>query len=100
MTAQPYRILWRSVAEDELNEIIHYIAQDSPMRAKKFGLDLYNKIHLLMQQPMLGRTGRPGLPDFMRELIVHKNYIVFYRVLDDTRTIIISNIKHTAQQWP
>ncbi|MFA5521463.1 MAG: type II toxin-antitoxin system RelE/ParE family toxin [Castellaniella sp.] len=95
-----YDIVWRPIAEADLDNIIDCIAQDKPISAEKFGDELRNKVLLLAQYPKLGRTGRPGLPPFLRELVVHRNYIIFYRVLDETRTIEIFNVKHTAQQTP
>ena len=52
------------------------------------------------QYPELGRTGRPGVPEWLRELVVHLNYAVFYRVLDDVGTVEILRVKHAAQQMP
>ncbi len=95
-----YRILWRRIAEVDLDNIVDYIAQDNPIRAEEFGQELRAKVLPLAQHPKLGRTGRPGLPAFLRELVVHRNYIVFYRVLDETRTVEILRVKHAAQQAP
>ncbi|MFN2332263.1 MAG: type II toxin-antitoxin system RelE/ParE family toxin [Halomonas sp.] len=50
--------------------------------------------------PELGRKGRPGLPDWLRELGVHPNYIVFYRVLAEARIVEILRVKHAAKQAP
>jgi plasmid stabilization system protein ParE len=36
----------------------------------------------------------------VRELVVHRNYIIFYRVLSDARIVEILRVKHTAQQAP
>lgn len=96
----PYRIFWRRIAEIDLDNIVDYIAQDNPIRAEEFGQELRAKVLPLAQHPKLGRTGRPGLPAFLRELVVHRNYIVFYRVLDETRTVEILRVKHAAQQAP
>lgn len=96
----PYRIVWRPIAESDLDNIVDFIAQDNPIKAEEFGYALRTKVLPLAQHPKLGRTGRPGLPKFLRELVVHKNYIVFYRVLDDARTVEILRVKHTAQQVP
>ena len=95
-----YRIVWRPIAEADLDSIIDYIAQDNPTKAEAFGQELRDKTLPLAQHPKLGRTGRPGLPAFLRELIAHRNYIVFYRVLDEARTVEILRVKHTAQQTP
>lgn len=99
-TKAPYRIIWRPMAEADLDNIIDYIAQDNPTRAEEFGQELRDKTLPLAQHPKMGRTGRPGLPTFVRELIAHRNYIVFYRVLDDAHTVEILRVKHAAQQTP
>ena len=96
----PYRIAWRPMAEADLDNIIDYIAQDNPTRAETFGQELRYKTFPLAQHPKMGRTGRPGLPAFVRELVAHRNYIVFYRVLDDAGTVEILRVKHAAQQMP
>ena len=96
----PYRIVWRPLAEADLDNIVDYIAQDNPIKAEEFGQALRTKVLPLAQHPKLGRTGRPGLPTFLRELVAHKNYIIFYRVLDEARTVEILRVKHTAQQVP
>ena len=88
------------MAEADLDNIIDYIAQDNPTRAETFGQELRDKTLPLAQHPKMGRTGRPGLPAFVRELVAHRNYIVFYRVWDETRTVEILRVKHAAQQTP
>ena len=96
----PYRIVWRPIAEIDLDNIIDYISQDNPTKAETFAQELRDKTLPLAQHPKLGRTGRPGLPAFLRELVAYRNYIVFYRVLDGARTVEILRVKHTAQQMP
>ena len=88
------------MARDDLRAIVRYIGKDNPARARSFGKELRNKTKPLAQHPELGRTGRPGLPDWLRELVVHPNYIVFYRVLAEARTVQILRVKHAAQQTP
>ncbi len=72
----------------------------APSRARRFGQQLRDRTLLLAQHQETGRTGRPGLPAFVRELIVHRNDIVFYRVLDDVATVEILRVKHAAQRLP
>lgn len=100
MTAKPYRIEWRPMAREDLRGIVRFIAKDNPIRARSFGQELQDKTKPLAQHPELGRTGRPGLPPFLCELVVHPNYIIFYRVLETTRTIGIVRVKHVAQKMP
>lgn len=96
----PYRIVWRPMAEADLEDIVDYIAEDDPVRAEEFGQELRAKVAPLAQHPKLGRAGRPGLPAFLRELVAHRNYIVFYRVLVKTRTVEILRVRHVAQTLP
>jgi toxin ParE1/3/4 len=98
--AELYRIKWRPMAREDLRAIVDYIGKDSPSRAKRFGQELRDKTNPLAQHPELGRKGRPGLPDWLRELVVHPNYVVFYRVLAEARTVEILRVKHAAQQAP
>ncbi|MGS0743160.1 type II toxin-antitoxin system RelE/ParE family toxin [Glaciimonas sp. GG7] len=94
----PYRIVWRPIAETDLDNIVDYIAQDNSTKAEEFGQELRDKTLLLAQHPNLGRIGRPGLPAFVRELVAHRNYLIFYRVLDETHTVEILRVRYTAQQ--
>lgn len=83
------------MAREDLRGIVHYIGKDNPTRARSFGQELRAKTKPLAQHPELGREGRlPGI----RELVIHPNYIVFYRVLDEARTVQILRVKHAAQQ--
>ena len=100
MNAAPHRIEWRPKAREDLRAIVDYIGKDNPSRAKRFGQELRDKTEALSQHPELGRIGRPGLPDWLRELVVHPNYIVFYRVLAEARTVEILRVKHATQQAP
>jgi toxin ParE1/3/4 len=100
MTAKPYRIEWRPMAREDLRAIVRHIGKDNPTRAKSFGQELRDKTKSLAQHPELGRQGRPGLPDWLREIVMHPNHIVFYRVQAEARTVEILRVKHAAQQTP
>ena len=85
------------MAREDLRAIIKTIGKDNPARAKSFGKELRDKTKPLVQHPELGRSGRlPGI----RELVAHPNYIIFYRVLAEGRTVQILRVKHAAQQTP
>ena len=99
-TAKDYRIEWRPKAVDDLRAIVAYIGKDNPVKAREFGQLLRNKVDSLARHPESGRSGWPGLPKYVRELIVHPNYIVFYRLRAATRIAEILRIKHVAQQMP
>jgi toxin ParE1/3/4 len=94
------RIEWRPKAREDLRAIVAYIGRDNPTGARSFGQELRDGTEPLAQHPELGRSGRPGLPHYVRELVVHRNYIIFYRVLAEARTVEILRVKHAAQQAP
>lgn len=121
--AQRSHIQWRPRAQDDLRAVIRQIAWgdpglDSPgpgsgglqgagqappesgrtELVRLFGQALRSQIGKLAQCPRLGRTGRPGLQGDIRELVVHDDYIVFYRVLAQAGVVEILRIKHTARQ--
>jgi toxin ParE1/3/4 len=86
---------WTRKALENLAQIAAYIGQDNPTRARSFVGEIKEKTELLVTFPALGRPGRvPGT----RELIVHENYVVPYRVKGDTVQII--RVQHVARLWP
>lgn len=86
---------WTRKALENLDQIAAYIAHDNPARASSFVGEIKQKTALLLEFPALGRPGRvPGT----RELVVHENYVVPYRVKGDTVQII--RVQHVARLWP
>ena len=85
-------IRWTRKALENLEQVAAYIAQDNPTRASSFIGEIKEKTELLASFPALGRPGRvPGT----RELVVHDNYVVPYRLKDDTVQII--RVQHVAR---
>ncbi len=86
---------WTRKALVNLDQIAAYIGQDNPSRANAFVGEIKEKTELLMAFPSLGRPGRvPGT----RELVVHENYVMPYRVKGDIVQII--RVQHVARLWP
>lgn len=86
---------WTRKALENLDQIATYIARDNPKRANSFVGEIKEKTELLVAFPALGRPGRvPGT----RELVVHQNYVIPYRVKDGVVQII--RVHHVARLWP
>jgi len=100
MDQKTYAIQWRPAAVADLDAIIDFIGKDSPKTAGEFGELLREKTLMLADHPQAGRSGRPGLPAYVLELVVHRHYIVFYRIRSSKRIVEILRIKHTARQTP
>ena len=86
---------WRPKAQESLQQIVDYIANENPVAA----FELYEAIRQatseLPQHPYLYRKGRLF---GTREIVVHPNYLVIYRVM--TYDIQILNVLHARQQYP
>ncbi len=75
-------IEWSIIAENDLNEIIDYIAQDSVEYALSFYEQVREKVENLILFPKMGRIV-PELDDpNIRELIL-RNYRIIYRILGE-----------------
>jgi len=97
VTTKGFHIEWRPEARQDLHGIVRHIGKDSATRAARFGQGIRDKVGNLARHPALGRPGRiTGI----RELVVHPNYIVFYRVKPKAGVVEILRVKHAAQQMP
>ena len=90
-----HRLEWKKQARHDLIKIVEYIAEDNPDAADKLADDIEGKAQGLRERPELYRAGRKR---GTREMVVHPNYIVIYRVRKESVEIL--RVKHTAQQWP
>jgi toxin ParE1/3/4 len=85
-------IKWTQAALRSVDDIAAYIANDNPIRATSFVLELQEAVTKLQAHPGMGRAGRvPGT----RELVLHKNYIAIYRVRGDDVEIL--RLHHAAR---
>lgn len=89
------KVIWSSAAKLSLKEIADYIALDSRKRALDLTEKIYDKSKALKDFPEIGRVGR--VYD-TREIVVHKNYILVYRI--KSNEIQILQVFHSARKWP
>ncbi len=80
-------IEWSSIAQNDLNKIIDYIAQDSFEYALLFYEQVREKVENLTKFPKMGRKV-PELDDpNIRELIL-RNYRLIYQILGEKIQIV------------
>lgn len=89
------RVRWRPVAEADRDAIVEHIAQDNPVAAIELGDAIDRRVARLPEHPLLYRTGRVR---GTREMVVHPNYVVVYRI--SRGEIQILRVLHSARQWP
>ena len=80
---------------DNLVAIVSHIEKDNAERAKSFALEIQAKTNSLAKFPGIGRAGRVR---GTRELVIHPNYIIPYRVRSNVVEIL--RIQHVARRWP
>lgn len=86
---------WSALAEQDLLEILSYIADENPDAAKRFNDRIQIRVTALATQPRQYRTGRVA---GTREMVVHPCYVVVYTEMD--AKVLILRVLHTALQWP
>jgi toxin ParE1/3/4 len=87
------KVVWTLRAIAELARIADRIAEDKPLTAHAFVADLRQKVARLQSFPLLGRTSPY---DDARELVVHRNYLVTYRVR--ANEVQVLQVWHVARQ--
>ncbi len=81
-------------AEEDLQQIGRYIALDDAEAARRFCNDLFLAARSLRLLPYRGRrfSQKPNLLQ-----IIHRSYLILYKVDDDARTVEVLRFWHAAQ---
>ena len=95
MTARPVRaIRWKKAADDDLAEIVEYIAADSPQAAERFLDDLLASVETLARFPYAGSI-YPRFPKARQ--LVFGSYVIYYTVA--TREVVVRAVIHGARRF-
>jgi toxin ParE1/3/4 len=86
---------WNDDATDQLTRIIEYIAQRNFAASERLERQFHEKVELACHVPGMGRPGRVR---GTREIVVHPNYIVVYRVTADQLKVV--RVLHARQKYP
>jgi toxin ParE1/3/4 len=90
MARRSFRVQWAEAAVRDLEELMSYIAADSPLNAERILDKLEKRAQTLGSTPVRGRVV-PELAHFgirnWRELIV-KPYRIIYRIDEDTVNVL------------
>ena len=93
-----YLIRLLRLAEEDLNEIILFTAQDNPLAAEKMATSIEKNIQMLASHPLLGKVPKESelAGAGYRHLIVD-NYLIFYTIEEET--IFVHRIIHGARDY-
>jgi len=88
-------VQWLTKARNNLATIIEYIAERNDVAALELQEDIERAASQLPQHPYLYRPGRVA---GTREIVVHPNYMIVYRIRPTVIEIVA--VLHTRQQYP
>lgn len=91
------KLVWRSAAMSDREKIMRYIAQDKLSAALKLNQEFKEKAELARTNPTMYRAGRIR---GTREIVVHNNYVIVYKVDEKAKVITMLRVLHAAQQFP
>lgn len=98
MSRPKYTVCLLRIAEDDLSEIISYIAADRPSAAESLATRIEKKLRLLTRNPHLGHI--PNEEELARveyRYMVIENYLAFYTI--EGQTIYVHRILHGARDY-
>ena len=89
------RVRWTTDAADDLERICDYIAETSPISARRVAQAVVEGVASLATFP---NRGRPGRVEGTREFVFAPlPFVAVYEVHDEVQVL---RILHGAQQWP
>jgi toxin ParE1/3/4 len=86
-------------SQDDLREIVSFIARDNPERARSFGNELVNRALSISDFPEIGRMV-PELGDPAVHEIIHGSYRIVYELLRNPDAIYALRFWHAARGKP
>jgi addiction module RelE/StbE family toxin len=90
-----HTVEWKPRALADLESIARKISTGSRLGAERLLRNAAAKAALLSFHPHAGRGGRqPGTC----ELVIHRHYVMVYRIDGDRVSIL--RVLHTARKWP
>jgi toxin ParE1/3/4 len=98
MPTDKYQIRFLKIAEEDLTEIVSYIAADNQTAANSIATKIEKNLELLSENPLLGRIPRDEeIRNLRYRYLIVQNYIIFYTIED--KTIFIHRILHGARNY-
>lgn len=88
-------VRWSDEAERDLVQILDFIAERNPAAADRLQVRFSNVVKNLQDLSLIYREGRVS---GTREIVVHPNYVLIYRIGADAVWIV--NVLHSARRYP
>lgn len=94
-----YQIVWTKSAQEDLKQIVSFIAVDNPSAAERFGVAFIDQVEQIAQFPWSGRRVPEKKTERLRELI-YAPYRIIYEISGNQSIIYIVRIWHAARGQP
>ncbi|MGN6365856.1 type II toxin-antitoxin system RelE/ParE family toxin [Asticcacaulis taihuensis] len=91
------KLTWKHAARLDRLAIFEFIAADNMSAAVELDHVFDQKARQLLDMPHSGRKGRMRQT---RELVIHPNYLLIYRLNPAIGSVEILRVLHAAQKWP
>lgn len=88
-------VRWSDEAERDLVQILDFIAERNPAAADRLQVRFSDVVKNLQDRSLIYREGRVS---GTREIAVHRNYVLIYRIGADAVWIV--NVLHSARRYP
>src|SRR5690349_2777720 len=86
-------------SQEDLRNLVRYIAKDNPERARTFGYELIDKALSIGLMPERGRVV-PELKDAAVREIIHGSYRIIYELVRDPEAVFVLRFWHAARGEP
>lgn len=87
------KLRWARSALADLQAVLEYVARDNPHAARALAAGFRQTAEHVTAHPFIGRRGEI---EGTRELMLHRNYLLTYRV--SSETVEILQVWHVAQK--
>ncbi|QXD25026.1 type II toxin-antitoxin system RelE/ParE family toxin [Opitutia bacterium ISCC 51] len=94
-----YQVVWTESAQEDLKQIVNFIATDDPVAAERFGLGLVDHFEQASLQPWSGRKVPEANIEELRELI-YSPYRIIYEIMDGQKLVYVIRVWHAARGEP
>ena len=95
----PVKLVYTCKAEDDLDSIFAYIAEDSPTNAFNYIDKMQSAIENLIISPCMGVSCKAKGIDRDCRLLIFEKYLIFYQLDEDDSEITILRILHGSKKY-
>ena len=95
-----YEIDWTELANQDLEGVVRYLAEDNIDAARELGLKIISTIEDTAAFPFSGRKVPEKNNPLIREKIVRSHYRVIYRLNEEEGTLSVARVWRTSQGEP